>query len=211
MPMSKFIPDFGLQRCYLGTMGLSPPPAFPALPDGMRVQSFKAPDLQIMGADAMDPTMTEHRMAFGDRPWGLWRGRELLAYGWSSTRATSILTLSMLVPQADEAYLYGFYTPPSHRGNGYYPLLLRHICAHLGEEGMRRAWIAVFSNNRASWKGVMKAGFQKASTHVALHGRISWTVPERDVPQPTLRPRCRGLHLKLRAASPSTPIQVRSR
>lgn len=209
--MSIVIPGFGLKRCYLGTKGLSPPPAFPALPEGVTVRTFKAPDLQVLGPEAMDPSMTEHRLACGDRPWGLWRGRELLSYGWSSTRPTSILSLSMLVPQADEAYLYGFYTPPAHRGNGYYPLLLRHICAHLAEEGTQRAWIAVFTHNTSSWKGVLKAGFRKASTHVALNGRLSWTLPEGEEPQPTLRPRHRGLHLGLRFPSRTSPTWARSR
>jgi ribosomal protein S18 acetylase RimI-like enzyme len=185
-------------------MGLDPPPQAPELPPGVTVAPFRAPDLQILGPGAMDPSMTEQRLACGDRPWGMWRGRDLLCYGWTSTRPTSILTLSLIVPGPDEAYLYGFYTPPKHRGNGYYPTLLRHICALLAQEGARRTWIAVFDTNRASWKGVLRAGFQKSATHLSLHGRLTWTVPEGEVPQPTLRPRRRGLHLDLRPRASSS-------
>lgn len=192
---------FGLRRYKLATMALSPPPAFPPLPDGLSVKPFKAPDLQILGPQAMDPTMTEHRLTCGDRPWGLWRGRELLCYGWSSTRPTSILSLTMLVPAPGEAYLYGFFTPPAHRGKGYYPLLLRQISAQLGADGVTRAWIAVVAENRASWRGVLKAGFRKSSTYVSWHGRITWTVPEGSEPQPILRPRFRGLHFGTNGAS----------
>lgn len=209
--MSIVLPGLGLKRCYLGTKDLAPPPAFPALPEGLMIRTFKAPDLQSLGPQAMDPAMSEHRLACGDRPWGLWRGRELLAYGWSTTRPTSILALSMLIPGEQEAYLYGFYTPPKHRGNGYYPLLLRHICAHLGEEGTTRAWIAVFTNNASSWKGVLKAGFRKTSTHMALNERLSWTLPEGEEPQPTLRPRLRGLHLGLRMPLRAAPMRARRR
>ncbi len=199
--MTLRLPHFGPRTCFLGTMGLDPPPAFPVLPAGLRVAPFKAPDLQALGPEAMDPAMTEHRLVCGDRPWGLWRGRDLLCYGWTSTQPTSILTMSMVVPGPREAYFYGFYTPPRHRGHGYYPLLLRHISAQLGQEGHRRAWIAVFAENSASWKGVLKAGFQKAATHVSLHGRVTWTLPEGEEPQPTLRPRRRGLHMEWRPAS----------
>ncbi len=185
----------GFKRCYLGGWELDPPPAFPTLPAGCHIAPFRAPDLQVLGPRAMDPAMTEQRLACGDRPWGLWRDRELLCYGWSSTRPTSILTLTTVVPGPHEAYLYGFYTPPPHRGQGYYPLLLRQIGAQLAQEGSLRAWIAVFDHNAASWRGVLKAGFRKTTTQISLYGRLSWTRAERVEPQPRLRPRLRGLHL----------------
>jgi GNAT superfamily N-acetyltransferase len=212
--VAPLISAIGFKRCYLGCMGLDPPPAFPSLPDGCRIAPFRGPDLQILGPQAMDPAMTEQRLACGDRPWGLWKDRELLCYGWSSTRPTSILTMTMVVPGPHEAYLYGFYTPPPHRGKGYYPLLLRQIGAQLAQEGSLRAWIAVFDHNAASWKGVLKAGFRKTTTQLSLHGRLSWTQAERVGPQPSLRPRLRGLHMGMlprREAAGSAPREARPR
>lgn len=61
--------------------------------------------------------------------------------------------------QASEtAILYDFATKPEHRGNGYYPLLLRSIVS--SANGPSNFIIYTALDNAASHKGILKAGFQ---------------------------------------------------
>lgn len=52
-------------------------------------------------------------------------------------------------------------TPPEHRGNGYYPLLIKHIASlYRGVD----CYMFVHESNIASIKGIEKAGFERIGT-----------------------------------------------
>lgn len=74
-----------------------------------------------------------------------------------------------------EAYIHYCETEPGHRGRGLYPAMLRLIAARLAQMGIRRAYIACATNNEASVRGIVKAGFRYAYSEralVMLWGRI---------------------------------------
>lgn len=54
-------------------------------------------------------------------------------------------------------------TFPEHRGKGYYPEMLRYICASIGTENTV-FHMTVDESNHASIKGIEKAGFQRCGS-----------------------------------------------
>jgi RimJ/RimL family protein N-acetyltransferase len=158
----------GYRRCLIAARTLTPQPAV-TWPDGLSVRPFAAADaepLRAVGADGLGEFA--ERLSRGDRPWGVWDGETLVAYGWSTRLETDFSGLWTLRPAPGEAYLHNFFTHPAWRGRGLYPLLLTAIGKALADEGLTRAWIAVVSYNQASWRGVQKAGFALAATYQAL-------------------------------------------
>lgn len=74
-----------------------------------------------------------------------------------------------------EVYIHYCETDPAHRGKGLYPAMLRLAAARLAEAGYRTAYIACATDNAASVRGILKAGFRYAFTEravVMLGGRI---------------------------------------
>ena len=86
-----------------------------------------------------------------------------VAYGWVATSVADIGELEVSF-QLDgrNRYLWDFQTLPDWRGRGIYPLLLQAI---LAEEGMddHQFWIITAPENRASARGIEKAGFTPAA------------------------------------------------
>jgi GNAT superfamily N-acetyltransferase len=82
-----------------------------------------------------------------------------VAYGWVARSAADIgeLELALHVDESNR-YLWDFQTLPEWRGRGIYPLLLQAILAEEGTEG-HRFWIIAAPENRASARGIEKAGF----------------------------------------------------
>lgn len=82
-----------------------------------------------------------------------------IPYGWAATKTAVIgeLKLSFSIP-SDHFYLWDFRTLPSWRGLGIYPLLLQAI---LKSEVTNATtfWIAHAPENRASARGIQRAGF----------------------------------------------------
>lgn len=161
-----------------------------------RIAPFTRADLVAFeGTGAKDLEATADRLAIGDRPWGLWEGEALVAYGWTSTRPTAFLDLFEVRPAPDEAYFFDYFTHPDHRGRGCYPLLLAGIANVLAAEGMAGGWIAVAERNTASWRGVHKAGFRHAGDVVTVHRRLGAVVQRGDEPRPPIGLRARGVLL----------------
>ena len=82
---------------------------------------------------------------------------------WATTASAWMRELrSYIKPPAGDAYIYESYTRPEVRGQGVYPFALTNICATLGRDGVRRAWVAVEGDNPASIRAVTKASFEPA-------------------------------------------------
>lgn len=87
-------------------------------------------------------------------------GNEPVGWGWSAMRQASIGELGMTFPlPAGNCYLWSFETVPTWRGQGVYPWLLQHIIAHEAAVA-ERFWIGHEPGNRASARGILKAGFE---------------------------------------------------
>ena len=94
----------------------------------------------------------------------------LAAYGWSASERAHIggLDLGFAIPPG-ERYLWDFVTLPGNRGRGIYPLLLQAILRRQSDQA-DGFWIGHEPTNRASRRGILKAGFRVA-------GRI-WRLPD---------------------------------
>lgn len=65
-----------------------------------------------------------------------------------------------LVLSADEASLISFYTAPEYRGRGLYVALMQAMMRFLYESGYTYCYIWAKHHNRASLRGIERAGFQ---------------------------------------------------
>jgi hypothetical protein len=82
-----------------------------------------------------------------------------VAYGWVATAGADIGELELLFRvDSGNSYLWDFQTLPEWRGRGFYPLLLQAILTSRGSDS-QRFWIITAPENRASARGIEKAGF----------------------------------------------------
>jgi GNAT superfamily N-acetyltransferase len=113
-------------------------------------------------ARVMEPYLkraeAERLLEQGDRLYAGMVAGEALAFGWTATRRLSIgeLGVERDLPPGDQ-YLWGFVTVPEARGKGLYPRLLQAI---LQREPAERFWIGHDYDNRASARGILRAGFR---------------------------------------------------
>ena len=112
-------------------------------------------------AELSEPEVVR-RLADGHVAFLLRVGGQLAAYGWSASGPAHIggLDLVFTVPP-DERYLWDFVTLPAYRGRGLYPLLLQEIVRRQMPEA-EWFWIGHAPDNRASARGILKAGFRPA-------------------------------------------------
>lgn len=112
-----------------------------------------------MGLDNPKPVL--ERFAAARRCYGAWVDGMVAAYGWVTFDEEEIGELGLRIRMASgEAYIWDCATLPAYRGQRLYPALLGHICGELRAEGFRLALIGADSDNLASQKGMMLAGFQ---------------------------------------------------
>lgn len=81
------------------------------------------------------------------------------AFGWMarSTARIGELNHEFILPRGNR-YLWNFRTLAPFRGLGLYPALLQYILQH-GDPQANRFWIVHAPENKASLKGIQKAGF----------------------------------------------------
>lgn len=102
----------------------------------------------------------EERIRNGHVPYVAFLKGEPVAFGWSARSRASIgeLGIEFGMPEGNR-YLWDFVTLPAWRGRGIYPRLLQEILkAESRKAG--RFWIGHEPENRASGRGIAKAGFQ---------------------------------------------------
>jgi GNAT superfamily N-acetyltransferase len=89
---------------------------------------------------------------------------KIVSYGWVAYSAEPLGDLGISFQlRPDEAYIYDCATRPDYRGRGYYPVLLRFMCAELRRAGRRRAWIGTAPGNFVSQRSIARAGFMKVA------------------------------------------------
>lgn len=102
------------------------------------------------------------RFARGEHFWTVQQGDQILAYCWATQEPVEIGEIRCVMsPRPDEVYLYDAFTFPDYRGQNLYPALLQRVLDASRQAGLRRALIFVMSDNRASIRGVQKAGFRE--------------------------------------------------
>lgn len=84
----------------------------------------------------------------------------IVHYSWVHTGGEYPSTIRLV---AGEALIGPCFTLPRARGAGLYPHVLSAICADLQERGYRRVFIETDRRNRASLRGIEKAGFRRAN------------------------------------------------
>ncbi len=117
-----------------------------------------------------DPSEIQQRFAAGKQ---CYIGRidgKLATYGWVTFDAESIGELGLSIRlQPDEAYIWDCGTPPAYRGRHLYPALLTYILAELHQMGLRCVWVGADSDNIASQKGMVLAGFRPIVDFLLAH------------------------------------------
>ncbi|MED5578825.1 MAG: hypothetical protein VX794_02220 [Nitrospinota bacterium] len=89
----------------------------------------------------------------------------ITSYIWSSRGSVGVDEINMAIkPSTDEVYLYDAFTIKKWRGNNLYPSILQLALENAEKENIKRTMIFVGSNNTASRKGVIKAGFKLFQT-----------------------------------------------
>jgi GNAT superfamily N-acetyltransferase len=124
----------------------------------------------------LTPDEVDQRLDDGHRPYVARLGTTPLAYGWVAGRRAYIGELQQTVdlPPWDR-YLWDFATVPDWRGQGVYPRLLQAILEQ--EYAANRFWIIHAPENRASARGIEKAGFQVVGELSFLPNRLVRLAP----------------------------------
>ncbi len=111
-------------------------------------------------AKAQDQALAEERFDRGEICFVALHQGEVVSYCWLSQGEVGIEEVDLAVqPQPDEVYLYNAMTLKPWRGQGLYTALLGEIVSYARGQGLSRALIFASSTNRASQRGVIKAGF----------------------------------------------------
>lgn len=111
-----------------------------------------------------------NRFASGHKAYVAYLDNQPAAFGWVATAHARIGELNHAFPlPADHRYLWNFRTLPAFRGLGIYPHLLQYI---LSSEPSRAAcwWIMHAPENKASQRGILKAGFNFMGKVSVLNG-----------------------------------------
>ena len=95
--------------------------------------------------------------------------KEVAAYCWLAYTPIPVAEIDrVVVPAADEVYLYDAFTVPAWRGRGLFTLMLRHLLAYARSQGRRRALIFAEARNLPSCRAIERAGFEIFQTVVRL-------------------------------------------
>ncbi len=102
--------------------------------------------------------LTSGRFAHGDEFFGWLAGEEVVSFGWVTYRDRAVGQVP-LAEAPGRVFLYNFHTREEYRGRGLYSSLLRAMRSVLGHEKASEFVIDVNLQNRASARGIEKAGF----------------------------------------------------
>src|SRR3954463_8268523 len=141
-------------------------PVLPLQP-GLTVEVVVA-DAALANLNQISVAEALKRVRQGNRPYVAHVGGEPVGYGWVAPREASLGGGRVRFPvPATRRSLWDFATRPAWRGRGIYPLLLQAILAAERAEAERFLILHEWYN-RASRRGIAKAGFQAAATIVFL-------------------------------------------
>lgn len=127
----------------------------------LQVKIEKTFDIRMLHLLTGLPKMEiERRFMEQNDAWVLWVKDIPAAFGWVAHAFAPIGELERFVQVGNgEVYLWNFRTAEQWRGRGLYPLLLQHILRTQVSQGTQRVWIIAKPENKASVRGIVKAGF----------------------------------------------------
>jgi GNAT superfamily N-acetyltransferase len=138
-------------------------PLVPLTPlTGLRVTAPEELDV-LQRLSGLSEAMLDERLRSAHRPYLAWLDATPVAYGWSAAGRTRFGSppVTFDVPPGNR-YLVDFATLPEWRGRGIYPRLLQAILT-LESAGVERFWVLHHRENRASARGIAKAGFSRVA------------------------------------------------
>jgi GNAT superfamily N-acetyltransferase len=105
-------------------------------------------------------------------------GGHVVAYCWLAVTPVPVAEIDrVVVPGAEEVYLYDAFTIPEWRGRGLFTTLLLELLTYMRRRGRKRALIFVLARNEASRRAIERGGFRLFQTvsRVELLGlRFVW-------------------------------------
>ncbi len=129
------------------------------MPAGLRIEaSTDMMLLSIIGNTTMEEVTK--RLANDNKAFVAYINDQPASFGWLARDKAKIgeLNHEFILPQGNR-YLWNFRTLEAYRGQGIYPALLQHILQN-GDPEANRFWIIHAPENKASLKGIQKAGFE---------------------------------------------------
>lgn len=126
------------------------------------------PEVRVVPPAVDDPNLTpyDQQTLVGHRAkgWTLYAwfdGEEPVSFAWARVGQEHLITEVGSGVQAGTAvgWIVHCVTPPAHRGRGHYPRLIREVAARLAAQ---TSYIYCTPSNRASRRGIEKAGFEYA-------------------------------------------------
>ena len=142
-----------------------PDPAYLACPDSSYKGSFlTAKELQDYANDALtelSPRFVEDALASGDQCYAIRHGENLAAYGWYSTRPTTIGLPDMLLHFAPGyVYMYKGFTDSRYRGKRLHAVGMTRALEHYLSKGYSGIVSYVESSNFDSLKSCFRMGYK---------------------------------------------------
>jgi GNAT superfamily N-acetyltransferase len=130
---------------------------------------------ELVSLTNLDGNQIEHRLEHGNACYIARLHGASAAYGWVAAADADIgeLVLPFRL-HGSNRYLWDFQTLPEWRGRGIYPLLLQAILTDQRSES-HRFWIITAPENRASARGIDKAGFTRTAELAFTEGRRAGT------------------------------------
>jgi|GEM_PF-3470271 len=112
-------------------------------------------------SDSAEIARIESRLQQGDKPYLAFSGLTLVNISWLCKRPRVAVTelWGTFAFGPDEAYINNCQTSFLFRGKNIYPVVLQRILKDLYNEGIKKVYIACKSSNKASIRGIQKAGF----------------------------------------------------
>ncbi len=129
------------------------------IPAGLKIEaSTDIRLLSIIGNSTMEEVTK--RLANDNKAFVAYVNNQPAAFGWMARDNAKIgeLNHEFILP-AGNRYLWNFRTLEAYRGLGIYPALLQYILQN-GDNKASRFWIIHAPENKASLKGIQKAGFE---------------------------------------------------
>lgn len=109
----------------------------------------------------MDRDFIRQAIAKGDRCYGALDGDRIAAYGWYSTRPTTVTDGLVLRFDQAWAYMYKGYTLPEYRGRRLHGLAMARAMRAYVEEGKKGLVSYVDASNEASLKSCRRMGYRE--------------------------------------------------
>jgi hypothetical protein len=124
----------------------------------------------LLDVGAFDVEEGLRRLLRGDRCYTVRVDGRLAHYSWVQASGWHPITeAGISVPvESGELWIYHCMTAAWARGKGIYPATLTRIAGDYFEAGCHTAWIYTTRENRASQKGILRAGFCQVATMDAL-------------------------------------------